>query len=605
MNNGRYSNNNRIVAVLIIFLLLAVASLLVLSLPAASQSSRQDLDPNYSIDLEKKVVYVDVSAEQGGYISINGTVSISFSTDVKMFLDSYVLNSPWRTLVTPLEMEFFKNGPTEKEFTVELWVPHGIKHDVSEFLQVNGTWEKLGILGSIAPDQAVVNILQFSSVSIQPQFPYQEFEDVGATLEFPLVLQNTGNGADTFEMDFKGLDGTEQDLGIGNTLALEYGEVSTLPLKIDLPASETLTEYRISVTATSLHFGTTESIDITVYIEEGRAFIASALGPVLIVRHGFDINSVDIENFVNGGERTVTVNIACYLWPMEEITLTLSSADGFEITDPPAPFSLQPGERRQFTINIEYTRVNESLGELGSRVIVIQATGYSPDSGEYVNSNTLRMLTSIRRAEKQDSLMDSPYVAPVAGGIAATVIALVAMVSYASSETGKYKLLGLLFIPLYTKLHKDKILDHFARGRLFEYIKLNPGVTFTALKSELDMGNGTLTYHLKTLEREELVKSTKDGRNRCFYLTGTKVHTPGLKDDIMGALSGVDSMIYEMICNKPGISQHEIFTTLEEDTSLAQRTVSNHIKMMERRGLIQLRRDGKNKRCYLVDMPAA
>ena len=180
------------------------------------------------------------------------------------------------------------------------------------------------------------------------------------------------------------------------------------------------------------------------------------------------------------------------------------------------------------------------------------------------------------------------------------MVGIAAFASWASSEVGRYKLLALLFVPLYTKLHKEKILDHFARGRIYEYIKMNPGVSFSTLRSELDTGNGTLTYHLVTLEREELIKSTKEGRNRCFYLTGTKVHTPGLGDDLKSMLQGVDRKIYSMIMTRPGITQTQIFDEMSE-SKLAPRTVSLHIKTLERRGLIRLSRDGKDKRCFIAE----
>jgi len=478
-------------------------------------------------------VAVDVSSQDGGHVKINGTVTLTGASDVTVLLESYIVSNGWRTIVTPSTIDFTTNGDAEQEFYCDVWVPHDAPFDESDIVQVNGTWEKFGVGGSIPSDQAVIDIKQFSGITIEPKYTYQD-KELSSTIEFPLLFTNTGNGEDTFDLESIGL---ATDSGLGSILTLKYQEQKELVLEIDIPQVDNLEEYRITVAASSRIGSYTGTIEISAYIEDGRAFVVSHFGPLLIVRRGINLNTADIGNITIGDDKTVTVSVAAYLGTINDITFQLESDDtGFELIDAPQPFSLAPGQRVKYELKIHYESSNGTEEAVSpQRLIIIKAIGTSQDTnGEITSFNDLMLITVIREPKKTDSLLDSPYVAPVAGATAAGVIALVSLAVYASSETGKYKLLGLLFVPLYTKLHKDKILDHFARGRLYEYIKLNPGVTFTALKSELSMGNGTLTYHLKTLQREELIKSTKEGRNRCFYVTGTKVHSPGIEGDIQG-----------------------------------------------------------------------
>src|SRR6266702_4746015 len=69
------------------------------------------------------------------------------------------------------------------------------------------------------------------------------------------------------------------------------------------------------------------------------------------------------------------------------------------------------------------------------------------------------------------------------------------------TEPGRHAIFGALF-PLYTRLKKEEVLDHFVRGQVFGVIKAEPGTNFTEIRDDLGLSNGTLAYHLRTLEVE-------------------------------------------------------------------------------------------------------
>src|SRR3989337_3529033 len=108
-----------------------------------------------------------------------------------------------------------------------------------------------------------------------------------------------------------------------------------------------------------------------------------------------------------------------------------------------------------------------------------------------------------------------PPTALLAVGIAATSAALVAAAALIN-ENAKYLFL-LFFVPLYSKIKRERVLDHFVRGQIFGYIQANPGEHYNAIKDALGLTNGSLAHHLRTPEREQFLKSKRYGLYRRFY----------------------------------------------------------------------------------------
>jgi len=85
-------------------------------------------------------------------------------------------------------------------------------------------------------------------------------------------------------------------------------------------------------------------------------------------------------------------------------------------------------------------------------------------------------------------------------------------------STVRSRLAKLLpFIPLYTRVSREDIVEQVTRGRIIEYIEQNPGKHFGAIRDALSLSNGNAIYHLRVLEREGLVKSRTNGMYKRFY----------------------------------------------------------------------------------------
>jgi predicted transcriptional regulator len=176
----------------------------------------------------------------------------------------------------------------------------------------------------------------------------------------------------------------------------------------------------------------------------------------------------------------------------------------------------------------------------------------------------------------------------VAGGVGILTIILIIGAFLFWNENALFAFF-LLIVPLYTKLKREKILDHFVRGKIYGYILANPGEHYNAIREVLGLTNGSLAHHLRTLERENFIKSKKFGIYRRFY--PMKMRMP--EDEF--EINEIQKMIMAIIKKSPGISQKEIAS----DIKLTPPTVNYHIGILLHEGLVRVARKGRRTACYL------
>ena len=166
-------------------------------------------------------------------------------------------------------------------------------------------------------------------------------------------------------------------------------------------------------------------------------------------------------------------------------------------------------------------------------------------------------------------------------GIAAILAAL------ASTEPGKYGLWNLVLFPLYTRLKREEVLDHFVRGQIYGYIMSHPGEHYNSLKDALKVTNGTLAHHLRTLEVQGFIKSDRDGVYKRFYPVEMQIpRDKGIR------LSDLQHHILTLIRDTGGSSQQEIADRL----LVSQQTVSYNLRALSREGLVRMEKAGRTKR---------
>ena len=187
--------------------------------------------------------------------------------------------------------------------------------------------------------------------------------------------------------------------------------------------------------------------------------------------------------------------------------------------------------------------------------------------------------------------------APSGWGTIAPAIALgtvaglgAGLLAILGTEAGMWALLALLLVPLYTRLRPDQVTDQFVRGQILGYVKANPGETYASIKRSLRLSNGQFVYHARVLESQGLIRSVKDGANRRFYPSGMRI-PPEIRDL---KLNQVQRIIYTIVMEYPGISQRK----LAKMVNLSPSTVSYHVNIMTKIGVIERRRSGRLVLCF-------
>ena len=168
------------------------------------------------------------------------------------------------------------------------------------------------------------------------------------------------------------------------------------------------------------------------------------------------------------------------------------------------------------------------------------------------------------------------------------IVLMGAVFAGAGTEVGKYGLLKLIFLPLYTKTRKKDILDHFVRGEIYGYIKVNPGDNYSTIKNNLGLKNGTLTYHLSVLERKGLVKSWSNNGNKYFYPDSVRIPGNGVKNP------GIHDAILKSIEESPGISVKDIAAV----TGISHQLANYHVKKLIIDDKIEIQRKSFYKVCF-------
>ncbi len=143
----------------------------------------------------------------------------------------------------------------------------------------------------------------------------------------------------------------------------------------------------------------------------------------------------------------------------------------------------------------------------------------------------------------------------------------------------------------HTRLGREEILQRKVRSLMFEYVRDNPGASFTAIRDALGLQNGVASYHLSVLEKEGLIHS-ESRRRHCWYYPDGDV---SLWRDI--PLSPVQSAVVDQLRRSPGIGVREIARASGHRAS----SVAYNVKALAREGILRVERSGRKLRCFCIE----
>jgi len=149
---------------------------------------------------------------------------------------------------------------------------------------------------------------------------------------------------------------------------------------------------------------------------------------------------------------------------------------------------------------------------------------------------------------------------------------------------------ALLAMLAYSRLRTSPFTND-NRRRVYEYIQAFPGSHFRGISRDLEMKNNSLAHHLRVLVESNELKERRDGIYKRFYAYDYVIDPR----DIF--LSRPKEDIVEAIGRNPGATVKEI----SESVAMPVQTVSSNLGHLYEEGVVRLERDGKYKRCYLVE----
>jgi DNA-binding transcriptional ArsR family regulator len=176
-------------------------------------------------------------------------------------------------------------------------------------------------------------------------------------------------------------------------------------------------------------------------------------------------------------------------------------------------------------------------------------------------------------------------VGPIAG--TATICLIATGIAITATETGKFGFIAP-FVPIYTRIRRDKALSQRVRHQIMGYLMDNPGQHFNALRKALKLSNSMMVHHLLVLEREGYIKSQPDGTKKRFYPVTVKV--PDVRKRTPRELV---SEILVAVEEHPGITHKEMVERL----LVGNEAVKYHMRNLVREGKILSSKKG-NMRVY-------
>ncbi|MCK4717267.1 MAG: helix-turn-helix domain-containing protein, partial [Thermoplasmata archaeon] len=144
----------------------------------------------------------------------------------------------------------------------------------------------------------------------------------------------------------------------------------------------------------------------------------------------------------------------------------------------------------------------------------------------------------------------------------------------------------LLLIPAYSRLSNEEIVHNPTRSAILKYIEDSPGANFSHIMKKLEMKNGVLSHHLRTLERAGYVRSKKDGSLRRYYPANCAI-----------PMSLEEKLLYALAQN-PGVSE----TELAKIMGVTRQVVNYHVLKLSNKRKVAVRREGKSTKCYALSL---
>lgn len=149
----------------------------------------------------------------------------------------------------------------------------------------------------------------------------------------------------------------------------------------------------------------------------------------------------------------------------------------------------------------------------------------------------------------------------------------------------------------FKRVHQEALLVNRTRCRVYDHIKAHPGIGFAVLGRDLGVNRGTLRYHLAVLEQGGAITVWKNGR-LVGYFENSGTYSESERRALAG-LSETEKAICTILAASPDSTRGEVAARL----GVAASTVSWHVGRLARRGVVAVKKEGREVR-YALCPPA-
>ena len=403
------------------------------------------------------------------------------------------------------------------------------------------------------------------------------------TKNFDITIDNNGNGDDRVRLEITGIPSGLELSQNSQEFIINHGDSASLTITMYPSSILTAGEYKIGISLYRINdTGKTMVSSQDLWVEV-RYYpdLTLSMGDIVLSKYvpysGENVTvNITVHNIGDSDARNFSVSI---------FPVTRSGSQLQDIHDISIEFL---GMNRSTTISIPWRADPPAVNKL--QVIL------DPQDtiGELDEENNKAELHITIITESNPSSGD-PNVGKytIAQMAALGIVAILTGITIATggfiltTDWGKFAMFKLLG-PFYTRVKKDEVLNHEVRELVYDYVINHPGEHFRAILTKLELTNGTLVHHLKTLERQEFIKSERDGPFKRFYPTGRQFTEEVLE------INGIQKKILDAVASNPGVTQKGLSNLLHT----SQPTINYHVKALRGVRLLNIKRDGKNTRCF-------
>jgi predicted transcriptional regulator len=169
------------------------------------------------------------------------------------------------------------------------------------------------------------------------------------------------------------------------------------------------------------------------------------------------------------------------------------------------------------------------------------------------------------------------------------------VIAVVATTVGSYCL-----IPVIGRL-KD-VLSHEKRKVMYDFICSNPGCTITEISEKLSLNIGTVYHHLWMLNARRKVFLESQGKFVRVYEGRLRASDKKIDRAVCAHLrNDISKRLLQAILDKPGMNN----TSLAQAVSLDKSTICWYLHRLSKDGLIDMLRDGRQKRCFINDHAGA